>query len=274
VAIPTVARKATAKPIESMADTDDVEPLIRQFVALGSGAKGEFETTAQFEARLKTAIQTDKQHAFFYDDQYGLDLKYDADNAVMKASVEVNRRKFNFDQDLLCIPIKTVRRLTESHVGQNSFGATGVFMSMIEDEFGVIISDEAASWLRSFSHPNDQDDVRCRKEMESGNDTWLAESCRERASLKKMSQQFPESSTFSFPLSVEQAQRLKPSLRIVLVGTIPDPRVYGRYDRNAATINDPVELRVNRLYVNLVLSEVRIVDTRMGTVVAHFLHQQ
>jgi hypothetical protein len=273
---PSPAKKAIPKPSAvdlRIPNTDDIEPVIRRFVALGSASKGEFETQAQFETRLRTAVvRPDKQYAFIYDQggpacvvggiatNQNCDFEYDADRAVMKAYLAIKHRMFKAENGTLtdkvpCVLIKDVQRSTQWHVGQNSFGAKLAYTSRLEDEFGIVISQEAAAWLGSFQNA---DNIK-RKGLTEEEATMLRGT-------------YPDlfHPTFTFPLGPEQAQRMKPSLRTVLLGTIPDGRVYVYEDYDAATVSDPIELTVDRFCVNFEISEVRIVESRTGSTVAAF----
>ena len=115
--------------------TDDIESVVRQLVALGPGTKSEFETTAQFEARVQKTSQPDKQYTFSYCTglnpsssgvPFGVcDYAYDADKEAMTVYMDMEERHFRPDyKSLPAIRIKNVTRRTEHHVGTNSFGAS------------------------------------------------------------------------------------------------------------------------------------------------------
>lgn len=236
----------------SVPGTDDIEALVRQLVALGSGKKGEFETTAQFDAR-QSSIQTGKQYALVYVwDAFNnrSDCEYDADKRIMTVNMQIERKGFRPEYDpVLSVLIKCVLRRTEHHVGQNSFGARAIVESRFEDDFGIVISEEAASWLQTFSSLS-QEEAKLKADE-----------------IKLLQKMYPEahSPAFSFPLSIEKAKYMKPSLRIVLVGTVPNARVYRDESFDAATVSAPVEITVNRFYVKFIVKEVRIVDSRTGS---------
>ncbi len=241
------------KPISgNVPGTDDIELVVRKLVTLGSGKKSEFETTAQFDARQKGSIQADKQYAFVYVwDAYNnrSDSEYDADKQAMTVNMKIERKRFSPDYDgVLSVLIKKVLRRTEHHIRQNSFAAKALVESRFEDDFGIVISKEAGSWLQAFAR-------------------LPPEEARLKADdIKVLQQMYPElhSPSFSFPFSVEKARDVKPNLRIVLVGSVPNATVYSDESIDEATISAPVEITVDRFYVNFALTEVRIVDSRTG----------
>jgi hypothetical protein len=207
-------------PSDAIPNTDDIEVLVRQFIATGSGTKSEFETTAQFEARIKQGSQAGRRYAFVHGSSDS--FAYDADKGVMTAST------LPLDSRL---SIKEVLRSTDSKVGQNSYGARTDFLSSVYDEFGIVLSKASISWL---------------------NVTIL------------------EDIKLSFPLSIDRAQEIKPYLRMVLVGTVPDTQVYRDEGYSAATVSNPIEKTLHWLYINFDITEVRIVDARTGNEVAKF----
>lgn len=242
--------KTTAKPVETPArqaatpkpttavipNTDDIEPLIRQLVAAGSGKKDEFETTAQFQARQANVIPKEKIYAFA-PEHYDYNFEYDADKAVMRAHVLLTGGRFENESSIW---ITTVVRRTEDHVGMNSFGAKTVFISRFSDEFGVVISKESDAWLRSFlDEKNAVPPIR-------------------------------EPLIFSFPMEIERAKEMKANLRLVLIGTVPDTGLHKDHHHSAATISDPIEATRDAYYANFSVSEVRVVDARTGQPVAQF----
>src|SRR5450755_19261 len=154
----------------SIPNTDDIEALVRQLVVVGSGTKGEFETTSQFEAR-QSSVQTDKQYAFVYvwdalsNKSYST---YDADKQIVTVNMKMSRKSFSSDGDHtphITVLIKRALRRTGHHVGQNSYGAKVVVRSEVFDDFGIVISEEAASWLLTFASVSPDEAKLDTKEM-------------------------------------------------------------------------------------------------------------
>ena len=74
----------------------------------------------------------------------------------------------------------------------------------------------------------------------------------------------------TFPLTIEQAKIVKSNLRMVVVGTVPNARIYLGSDYQSATISNPLEVSTQEYYLNFLIREVRIVDSRSGQMVARF----
>ncbi len=253
---PAAKVSPTPKAVVGIPNTDDIESVVRKLVASGAGKKGEFETTAQFEAR-RNALIPDREYAFAIDRAINCEFDYDADTATMKASIDLLPYLLEVasrHSTLLTVTVKAVPRRTTTQVGTNSFGARGVFTSRLYDDFGVVISRSFFAWLRSFSDspafvPISGLTVESQEDYESSRSYWL---------------------TFPFPLEPARAKVLKPNLRVVLVGTVLDMQVYRNDTFSPATINDPMEVTVKRSFLSLAVSEVRIVDSRTGQTVANF----
>lgn len=248
---PAAKPRSGPKAGAGIPNTDNIESVVRRLIASESGEKKEFETTAQFEARQKAALITDRRYAFDIE-TYGYTFsngpsenrcgcEYDADTETMKARIDSHAELFADPSysTSSAVPVRLSKRRTERHVGTNSFGAKAVFDSDFYDEFGIVLSRQSLAWLRSLSAEKDPNPF---------------------ASL-----------SFSFPLERNRAKAMKPNLRVVLVGTIPDARVLKREFYSGATINEPVELTINKFYVTFLLNEVRIVDSRTGQIVANFV---
>jgi hypothetical protein len=257
VPLPGQARPA-AKPepghknvVATIPNTDDIEFVIRKLLAAGPGEKAEFETTAQFQARQQ-ALQSDRSYAFA---PHACDFEYDADSEIMTASIYTENYQFSSYDKLISFPVKTVDRRVETHTGTNAFGAKAVYTSRLSDDYGVVVSQEVFRWLRSF--------------FGKSPDPFPGVSTVEYEEIMK---DFPALTppSFSFPLEPTRARVMKPSLRVVLVGTIPDVRVHLGDYFSAATISKPTEWSVNRFYVSLAINEVRIVDARTGRIIVNW----
>jgi hypothetical protein len=227
---------------------DDIEALVRDFMADGAGVKGEFETTAQFEARMKKGIQADRRYAFICEESSYWSFSYDADKAAMTASVrtigfgDYASSKSSRATEKELIPIKETVRSTSTRVGQNALGVSATILSSVSDEFALVISQEAAVCLYSHSPKDDP---------------------------TNLTPVDPYTATMTFPLTIERAQRIKPSLRIVFVGTMPNAQVFREEGYHTPTVNDPNERTVHRYYINFDPVEVRFVNTATGETVAY-----
>jgi len=226
--------------------TDDLEAVVRQFAAAGTATKSEFETTAQYEARIQQSRPAGRRYAFV-DGSYA--SSGSASQVLPEALVPLMTQRFppsfayNADEGVMTttipddLTLKVVVRRADSEIGQNSFGARTNFQSILSDEFAVDASRASVSWL------NDE-----------------------------LFRDYPGlfHPTFSFPLSVEQAREIKPYLRIVLAGTVSGTEVRCRPYRTAATLSKPVQLDAQRCSIDFDITEVRIVDARTGKEVTTF----
>jgi TonB family protein len=240
--IPNTPTQAANQAIEHQ--TDDIETVVHQFLTTGAGTKSEFETTAQFETRMKQLTQPDKKYAFAYDlscDDHYCVFMYDADEAVMTASIMTTGHAADANHSYT-ITIKDVMRHIDRHIGQNAYGAKVDVVSSFSDNYAILISRDADVWLHSFS--------------------------------PRVSDPGALYSTLQFPLNIERARRLKMNLRVIFVGTIPNAQVYRESGFRAATVSDPSERTLQWFYINFDLSEVRIIDVESGHVVADFSREE
>ena len=223
-----LAEAQTEKPIPNIPNTDDVQSLISYLMNLQAGVKGEFETTAQFKARQeKATTQLDRKYVFplTYDD-----FAYDADRSIMQGSLVITMERFDSDPGYSSAPCLWVRSIVSDTP-----------TSYVSEEFGVLLSRESASWLRSFI---DKD-----------------------GSLPDR-----EKIVFSLPLDIEHAKEIKPSLRILISGSVPKAQVHNdsQFYRAREGNSAQATLRLSKHYVDFALDEIRIVDSRTGKVVARY----
>jgi hypothetical protein len=228
-------------------NTDDLEVLFRQFATAGTETKSEFETTAQFEARIKQSRPAGRTYAFVY----GSYASSGSASQALPEEVQLLTQRFppsfayNADEGIMTtvlssdLTLKVVVRRVGSEIGQNSFGATTNFQSVLFDEFAVNASRASVYWLN---------DELYRDEAYRG----------------------LEMTKLSFPLSVEQARDIKPYLRIVLAGTVSGTEVHCSSYREAATLRIPVQRDGQRCSIEFDITEVRIVDARTGKEVTTF----
>lgn len=244
---PTASRSIVA----SIPNADDIESLVRQLSRLG--ARGEFETTEQFQARQAKIVQTGRKYAFALDRE-PLELKYDADEGIMWASVSLERRMFAPEYNYAyCIQMRRILRHSERHVGVNSFGVRAAFEARLYEDYGAVVSQASVFWLRTFSFD-------CPK---SGLTADM-----ERSLLVKAEPQFW--ARFPLQLPADRAKDLKPDLRMMLVGTVPDVRVYLDSSFDGATVSNPSEITIKKRFVNFLVSAVRIIDAKDGRTLAEF----
>lgn len=232
--------------VTAVPNTNDLEDLVRELGAAGTTTKSEFETTAQFEARVKQSKLADRKYAFVYGSYAS---SSSASQTVPESLVPLITQRtppsfaYNADSGLMTtsipddLTLKVVARRADSAIGQNSFGARAEFRSVLADEFAVNASRASAFWL---------------------NDALFRD------------YPFPNHPQFSFPLGIDHAREVKPYLRVVLVGTLTSTEVKCQSFREAATLSKPFEIERRRCSVDFDITELHIIDARTGTGVITF----
>jgi hypothetical protein len=250
-ATPTTTPKAAPAGIPN---TDDIESLVHRLIA--SGSKSEFETSQQFQDRQSKLLPTDNRYTFVLD--YNKDFneayfKYDADTSTMKASISIEPLGFRPDYDKRpTIQVKYKLERDVRHVGMNGYGAQAVFITRNRNDFGVIPTRESISWLRTFSTSTLSNDLP----------EVIRQAFRDQES---------DFETFSVPLTADYARSAKPNLRLVIIGSVPDAQVHLDDSFYPATVSDPIEGTIKKFYLDFSISEVRVVDSRTGKVLAAFV---
>ena len=74
----------------------------------------------------------------------------------------------------------------------------------------------------------------------------------------------------TFSLSVDQARTVKSFLRMLFVCELAEGRVYKGHGGVSPTIDAPLEIKTNGLYIPLLLEEVRVIDIRSGKPIETF----
>ncbi|MGO9012871.1 MAG: hypothetical protein ACLQPN_22475 [Bryobacteraceae bacterium] len=214
---------------------DDLEAIIRKLSAAGAGeGKHEFETTAEYDARRNRATP---QGQLVFVIQEAAGFEYDADAEQMTASVESGSRDFHQGSERCPgVAAKKVRTLQDKYLGQNAFGVAKEIKVSVYDEFGICLAPTSPMHFDSGY-------------MDIG-----------RGSTK-----------FSFAMDRDEARASKPYLRFAVVGTVAEGVVHTDDDYHSPTISEPYDITTHCYYLPLVVSETRIIDSRTGEVVSHFI---
>ena len=245
---PPAPKKSTGQPRSGAPQRprlgDDIVQLIDKLKA-GTDEKGEFETTAEYEARRK-AVTIQKAAVSFVVEN--VILRYDADASEMTVRLVADVTSIpaapptisrSADGSMLygrslTVLVRSILKQGGSYVGTNAFGAKRSIDYRAYDDYGVRLAPDSPI---NFNN-NPLTDVKA--------------------------------SLFTFSLDPTQARDLKPFLRVALVGTLTEPRVWSSLDTHDPTFSEPYETRRNGLYVTLRLEEVRILDSRSGEMVTNF----
>jgi hypothetical protein len=271
----------TSSPWPASFHTDNIEAVVQQLKELKTVTKSESETQSQFEAR--------GQYSFPCGEHCDTGFEYDAENAVMRLHISVVNDCFwpngsqwyggTTETDQPTIPLEHFTERKDRYVGQTLSGAVVPYVSTLERVFGVVLTNRD-EWLDKslyalhYPVPRTLADSASYDALDSPELRLLVStsSCvgRDGGSL-------PRYRFFDgyFQLSVERARRMKPNLRVVLVGALSDPRVYvGEGESTRATFHHPVKRDIRTSYVKFSLNEIRVVDAASGAVVANFTSQQ
>jgi hypothetical protein len=130
---------------------DDVEKFFQSTAA----PKSEFETTAQYESRRSAALMTGKQLVLLLDDGRQDTLKYDADAAIMTATIPTAKVFFLLEPNRPTYPVIKVHKVDrqkDEYIGQNGFGVERRIDRLRSDLYGLSLL--RVSIIRSFSLSN------------------------------------------------------------------------------------------------------------------------
>jgi len=211
------------------------EKVIDALVTLNADLKkGEFETTAEFQAR-KERLRPPNPSVTFLCESEDAEFQYDADRKVFSVTPKAEVRRLSEDggnQDVQLASLRLIRKEIDSrdYVGTNAFGSTTEVHSVSYREYGIILADD------SVIAP-----------VQGGTPT-----------------------TFSLSMDVQQARALKLFLRLALIGTILDPKVYTDMTLVNATIHDPNELTIKSFFIPFTVTEAQVIDIRSGKTLKAF----
>jgi len=233
--VPRQPSKST-KPVSAKAESvleapvegDDIVKLIDSLLNSGAdAAKGEFETTADYESRRRALSETFTGKAFIFPlplTEQSI-VKYDADRGRMLFSISSNLFSSNVDARLPTIAVKRKIPKSGTYTASNAFGVrkeitVGGFM-----EDGLVVANNSPISDRA---------------LQSG---W------------------------EFQADPQHASEMKSSLCLAIVGRVAEPRVISIPWRHAPTITEPYDsMHVGR-YVPFLVQEVRVLDSRTGVAV-------
>lgn len=207
---------------------NDPEAVIEALKLSGANKpKSEFETTAQYEARVNTARTANRQRlAFVFRDTSpvrGPKFSYDADNATMNAKLNLERTQFvevGSINSYYTADVKNIVRSQRKYVGTNGFGAKATISETFIERYGMIFAG-----LKTFR----VGDI-----------------------------------SLSFPLSTEQAKDLKPNLRFGIICSVEDGRTMYTTDRLEPTISNPYDTIIGKQYLVVLPEQLVVFDERTG----------
>ncbi len=210
-------------------------------------AKSEFETTPQYEQRLKSLLESRSRQYVFALDEFTAEASYDADKEVTNVSVTapfvvgvydsdnhiVNDPKGDSTYFSSGIELRSILRSTSQYVASNSLGVKVNVTRSTYDEFGVVINKDDTLFL----------DIG---------------PCCDHAGTRK--------AVLSLDMDVQTAKLLKPFLSAALVCTLVNPIVYAGTGGTTPTISSPREVKTNQQYLLVRPDELWVYDRRSGHV--------
>jgi hypothetical protein len=169
-------------------------------------------------------------------------FEYDADTEQMTAKVESGSRD-SYQGSARCpgveargVEAKSVLTRQGRYVGQNAFGVEKEIGSSEYNEFGICVV-----WTSPMKFDMGY--------MGFGRGT----------------------TKFSFAMDRDEARSSKSYLRFALVGTIAEGVVHSGTDFHSPTISEPYEITTHCYYLQFNVSETRVIDSRSGEIVSHFI---
>jgi hypothetical protein len=219
-----------ATPAKAMF-SDNIVAVFRAVQASGlAGAKSEFESTTQYEARLASWKGGTKKYVFVVesngqpDDFANYTFKYDADAKEMLLTVG---SKYEVSDS---VQLRSIRTVLGTYVGVNAFGVKKLITRMVEETYYVKLSPSSPFHLFTWAGPS-----------------W-----------------------FSWGMDPAAARANKESLRIAVVGTVPSPEATEEKSPAEPTINRPRQVLVYSRTLPFSLEELRVINSRTGATVASF----
>jgi hypothetical protein len=209
-------------------EIDVVLPLL--WKGIGK-AKGEFETTEEFDDRRTAVLEKlGTLHTFPAKEQ----ARYDADNGMVRFELSSVCGRFMRSEhettdpgNYLTIELKTKKVYEGSYVGQSAFGVTAKILARRYVEYGLV--------LRTDSPVRFHDGMR-----------------------------------FEFPMERRQAIESISWLRLYLQGEIVGAAIYEYSDRESPTLTNPREVLTSFYYIPFRVDKALVVDTRSGKTVYTF----
>jgi TonB family protein len=218
--------------------SDDITAVFRAVKASGlAGPKSEFESTAQYEARLASWKGGTKKYVFVVEKNEesvmnGYKFEYDADSQEMRLTVGSEYVVSD------TIQMRSDRTALGTYVGSNAYGVKRTITRMVE--YTYFVSIYSSSPFELFS--KDQFDI-----------------------LKP--------AQFNWRMDPTAARATKDSLRIAFLGTIPSPEATEETSLTEPTISRPRQILVYSRTLPFSLEELRVLNSRTGATVASFFHR-
>lgn len=206
-----------------------------------SKPKSEFETTAQYAARMSAFRDKDFQCVFIIPnktDAYGTSqqFSYDADGQTLTSSVSFALMRI---PEVASLPghhgflmIRADQKREEHYVGVNAFGVRRNVTRSYDDTYELILADTNGIFGPSGEGAYEASEAPIR-----------------------------------LPMGADQARDLKPNLQIAIVCTVTSPRVYEDFETENATVTSPSEDHTRARFIAIRPDQVWVFDRRTGRIV-------
>lgn len=201
--------------------------------------KGEFETTAEFNARLEAErngrlvgdVRPDSLIAIAVEE---VDTKYDADTKVLQVSVKLGEvwDGIHLDESARSIKAKTIFLPTETYEASNAYGAKAVV-------------EKHSSMLYQLK-------VKNYKEL----------------STKIDGGRYDREIVFDIPMEIQQAREAKSNVRALAAIALKEPSISKGYLRSKPTITNPKDIFAMYMYLVGDLRALIIYDSLSGQIYA------
>ena len=210
--------------------------------------KGEFETTAEFNARMARVqaapligtVMKDSTIPFtLANGETMLDkvtTRYDADNGVLAVSIEMSAPIIGveMDTDKRSLPLKYDFEASSSYVGQNAFGARVIIKKTFANIFELLIDN-----YRDYERVRPDSPVT-----------------------------FHHTITAKLEMTPAEAMGAKPTLKVLALVTLRDPYILEGYISHKPTVSEPRDTFAVYKYLVAELREFWIYDYASGRVYA------
>jgi hypothetical protein len=125
-----------------------LDAVIDAIVSLGMNReKGEFETTADYEAKFEAATRSfmNTVPTLFIDLGKATTITYDADSRTFDTELKTEFRDLD-DEAWLAVIVSSVVEKSEIQAVQNAFGAKFFIKSLHLSEYGLLLANEKSPW--------------------------------------------------------------------------------------------------------------------------------
>lgn len=221
----------------------DIRAVVRRIAGSPlSKPKSEFETAAQYAARMSAFRDKDFQYVFVIPnktDVYGTSqqFSYDADGQTLTSSVSFALMR---TPEVASLPdhhgflmIRADCPGERHYVGVNALGVRRNIARYYCDTYELILADPNGIFEPSGEGGYEVSEAPIRLQM-----------------------------------NTDQAQDLEPNLRIAIVCTVTRPKVYEDFEREDATITNPSEYYTLARFIEIRPDQVWVFDSRTGRIVS------